>query len=38
MGSRFPFPISEERARREGRNGHGRGGQAAAVGSAGRGG
>ena len=31
MGSRFPSPISEERARREGRNGHGRGGRAAAV-------
>ena len=38
MGSRFPSPISEERARREGRNGHGRGGRAAAVGSVGRGG
>ena len=31
MGSRFPSPISEERARREGRGSHGRGGQAAAV-------
>jgi len=37
-GSRFPSPISEEGARREGRNGHGRGGRAAAVGSASRGG
>ena len=36
--SRFPSPISEERAHREGRNGHGRGGRAAAVGSASRGG
>ena len=38
MGSRFPSPISEERPRREGRNGHGRGGRAAAMGSVGRGG
>ena len=36
--SRFPSPISEERARREGRNGHGRGGRAAAMGRASRGG
>ena len=38
MGSRFPSPISEERPRREGRNGHGRGSRAAAMGSVGRGG
>ena len=31
-GIQFPSSISEEGARREGREGHGRGGQAAAVG------
>ena len=31
-GIRFPSSISEEGARREGRDGHGLGGQAAAVG------
>ena len=38
MGSRFPSPISEERAHRDGRNGHGCDGRAVAVGSVGRGG
>ena len=37
MGSRFASPILEEGARREGHNGHGRGGWAAAVGSSSRG-
>ena len=36
--SRFPSPISVEGARREGCDGHGRGGRAAAMGSASRGG
>ena len=38
MGSRFPSPISEEGGRREGCDGHGHGGRAAAMGSASRGG
>ena len=37
-GYRFPASILEERARREGRDGHGHGGQAVAMGSVGRGG
>src|SRR6185312_5124018 len=35
--SRFPSPISEEGAHREGCDGHGHGGRAAAMGSASRG-
>ncbi|XP_039855372.1 elastin-like [Panicum virgatum] len=37
MGDRFPSSISEKGAYREGRDGHGRGGQAAAVGKGGQG-